>query len=359
MHLTLFVPDLLWPDVNDSAAFDVPGTNGLTQFLSLSQRSEKPLTVTDSWESCLADLFGFVSTDTRPPPLAPLRSLGDGLSDGAIRLCTDPVNLDFVQHSLVLSPIPTETLSPADVAALLASLNQEFKGDGQFITAAGSKNLGRWYYAPSYDTALPDLAACSRLAGRRIDADKTRQMLSRENLRWLNRIQMCLNEHPVNTAREAMGLPRVNSLWPWGAGTLATVPEQRFASARSSDASALLRGLCLSTKTPLAAAGSPPDIPGKHLVCELGLNEAVITEDLAAWQSALCALDQTWITPALLALRSRGGSLETLTLISPDAHRQQCWTLHRQQRASPGAWFKRCLGIEPKRVSLSALVRSW
>ena len=49
----------------------------------------------------------------------------------------------------------------------------------------------------------------------------------RDARHWLadvNEAQMLLFAHPVNAAREARGLPTVNSLWPWGAGALPPSP---------------------------------------------------------------------------------------------------------------------------------------
>ncbi|MDF3823138.1 hypothetical protein P3G55_24830 [Leptospira sp. 96542] len=43
--------------------------------------------------------------------------------------------------------------------------------------------------------------------------------------RLLNEMQMLLYTHAANDAREARGLPSVNSFWLHGCGTLAAVPE--------------------------------------------------------------------------------------------------------------------------------------
>ena len=355
MHLTLFVPDLFWPDVDNHAAFDVPGTTSLVRFLSLSEMTTTPMAATVSWESYLTELFGFTGVT---PGLALLRSRGDGLDEPGIRLCADPVNLDFVQQSLVLSPIPAQSLSAEDMAALITRLNEEFSGEGRFVSSFDPDYYAHGYFIPESNAGvLPDLAACSRLAGRRIDADETRQILGRENLHWLNRIQMCLNEHPVNAAREAVGLPRINSLWPWGAGSLSGIPATTFATANGH--SPLLRGLCLSTGTPLQRDAVFPCTPGAHLVAELDCATAVQNDDLDAWRSATTRFDQTWISPALAAFAVRDGKLQTLTLVSPDAHQVRRWTLQRHHLHSRTGWLKRIFGIQPTIPSLGTLVRTW
>ena len=74
MHLTLFVPDLLWPDIDETSAFEIPGTTALTRLQAAAARTESHLSATGSWESCLAALFGF---DGPQAPLAQCRARGD------------------------------------------------------------------------------------------------------------------------------------------------------------------------------------------------------------------------------------------------------------------------------------------
>lgn len=365
MHLTLFVPDLLWPDVEDAHAFDFPGANNLARLLSLGTAIRTPLSPTDSWESRLAVLFGFPGIDA---PLASIRCLGSELPANGLRLCADPVNLDFMQQALVLSPISVNTLSAPEVSALLDSLNQEFAQEGQFIAAPGASGSCQWTFipfepAPDLGTeheALPNLPACSRLAGRRVDADETRALLGRDGLRWINRIQMCLNDHPVNLSRELAGLPRINSLWPWGRGQLSTLPEKRFTEAHG--VSTLLNGLCQATQTLVAPCNEYPHGAGHHLMCSLELSEAISHDDLTAWQTAIGTLTQDWISPALAALANPKGApapLQSLTLISPNAHHEHRWTLTRQSKGLHSNWLQRWLGTTAKSPSLHSLIRTW
>lgn len=358
MHLTLFVPDLLWPDIDDTAAFEIPGTAALTRVLAAAARTESTLSPTGSWESCLAALFGF---DGLHPPLAQCRAGGDSLGDlpaDCRLLCADPVNLDFVQQSLILSPIPADTLAPGDMTALIASLNEEFRTEGRFVSADAPAPINHAYFIPADNgTVFPDLAATSRLAGRRIDADQTRQILDRQSLQWLNRIQMCLNDHPVNAARDAKGLPRINSLWPWGTGALTTTPPARFSSAAGTGA--MLRGLCLSTGTPWQPQLQFPATAGHHLMAEFTPSDSVFNDDIPAWQNALRDLDRTWVTPALNALTDKNGCVTSLRIISPDAHRVREWTLDRSRLQKQRQWWQRWLGIQPAPPGLGELVRSW
>lgn len=356
MHLTLFVPDLHWPDVGHQGVYDFPGAEVLARALAAATRTQTILKPTDSWESRLAGLFGF--TNARPP-LAALRSLGDNQPlDGRI-LCADPVNLGFIQQTLVLSTIPANTLSDQDTQALLDCLNSEFAGEGRFVAPDNSESGStcRWYFiAENTATDLPDLAACSRLAGRRIDADDTRELLGSPGLRWLNRIQMCLNQHPVNTHREEAGLPVINSLWPWGLGQRDAASSRIFAQAVGD--SPILKGLCLATDTHLDAARPFGADKTDTLVISLGLASAAQHNDLDAWQSTLAQFIADWVSPAITALNDRRHPLQSLSITSPGSHQETTWHLDTHDRHFRGNFLQRCLGIRPKVPTLQALLGS-
>ena len=360
MHLTLFVPDLLWPDVDDASAFEFPGADHLVKILSSATATRTPLGPTDSWELRLATLFGFPTGD---PPLASLRCLGSELPADGLRLCADPVNLDFLQQALVLSPIPASTLSTLDVTALLDTLNEEFAQEGRFIAAPEVSGSCQWTFIPNeptsgvYRAALPNLAACSRLAGRRVDADETRALLGRDGMHWINRIQMCLNDHPVNQARELAGQAPINSLWPWGIGQLTTPPATRFKTAYG--VSNLLKGLCQATKTPISSRNEFMQEDGTHLVCCLALSDAISHDDLNSWQTAISTLTEQWILPALVALENRKNRLQSLTLISPNAYHEHRWTLTSHSKNLHGNWLQRWLGLRQPPPTLHNLIRSW
>ena len=211
-------------------------------------------------------------------------------------------------------------------------------------------------------SALPDLAACSRLAGRRVDADETRRLLGRDGLRWINRIQMCLNQHPVNQVREMQGLPLINSLWPWGLGELmpGTRPVNRFTGMYNSvGQTGIIAGLCQVTQTPCNNLRGVPDTPGHYLVTECRLAEAISQNDLDCWQNTISTVASEWIAPSLAALSDRTHPLASLTLISPNAHHEHRWTLTASSKGLRASLLQRCLGRSPESPSLSALVRTW
>jgi len=355
MHLTLFVPNLLWPDHDDRQAFEFDQAAPLARFLSLAAHSATSFSATDSWELVLAEAFGF---NDRAVPLGALRLLGesndtDSTAYGRTLLCADPVSLDFIQQSLVLSSPDATHLTCDECNRLIASLNEEFAGEGSFFTGSST---ARWYFAPiNSDGELPNLAACSRLLGRRIDADESRQVLGRDGLRWLNRIQMCLNGHPVNEERQMQGLTAINSVWPWGAGLLnantAYNPTQ-FNWALGNNP--LLRGLCMVTGTTHTTQATTN---GSGLLLETSLSTAIAQDDLASWQKAVNTLTLTHIAPALAALASR--ELGSLTVIAPDAYQTHRWTLGSNHQGLRPSLIQRLMCRTHKHPELATLVGSW
>ncbi len=354
MHLTLFVPDLLWPDLEHRQAFEFDRSDTLARFLHLAQRTTTPLKPDASWESVLAETFGLA---TEAQALGALRLLGEadtqqGTPYGRTLLCADPVNLDFIQQALVLSCPDAAQLSVADTQKLIASLNEEFADEGRFFSGLSTNH---WYFAPtSGDQDLPNLAACSRLLGRRIDADESRHLLGSTGLRWLNRIQMCLNSHPVNEARQMQGLISINSVWPWGAGLLSN---KTHSSASPFDQAVgnnpLLRGLCAITGTQHLAESAA----GNGLVLDTRLADAIAQDDLSTWQNSVARLTQTHIAPALDALAK--GNLKRLSLIAPDAHQTHYWTLEASHKGLNPSLIQRVLGRAQKHPDLATLIASW
>ncbi|MDH2915497.1 MAG: hypothetical protein PXX77_01330, partial [Gallionella sp.] len=150
--------------------------------------------------------------------VAPVRAVADGLIVGAEHwMCADPVHLQLQQSQVILQP--EVKCGAEESAALCAELNRHFEQDGLMFIASDPQ---RWYVrsAANSDVATTPL----RVAAWR-DV-KAYQPEGKDALRWrslANEIQMLLHEHPVNTAREARGLPTINSLWLWGGGCASSI----------------------------------------------------------------------------------------------------------------------------------------
>ena len=142
--------------------------------------------------------------------------------------------------------------------------------------------------------ALRDLptASLERVSGRRVDTWMGQQPAARMLRRLQNEMQMLLYTHPVNSAREARGLPAVNSFWISGTGSLPANP-----------------GAAPAPATDFAHPALPP-------VCLSPLRAAASADDASAWLDAWLALEQGPLRE-LLQTALRGTSVQ-LTLCSAD-----------------------------------------
>ncbi|MBA5687838.1 hypothetical protein [Rugamonas apoptosis] len=135
-----------------------------------------------------------------------------------------------------------------------------------------------------------------------------------------NEIQMLWYEHPVNEARQARGLPPVNSFWLWGGATSgqpstgpAVIAGQPWLRAICPPA---LRDVSLDT---LLAQG------GTHPMAVLGqLIEPAIAGEWASWLDHMRQLEQQWFAPLLAALHS--GRVSRITLVLSHRHTSASYT---------------------------------
>jgi hypothetical protein len=266
-------------------------------------------------------------------PLAPYMLRADGGEPGAATwACVQPVHVRIAHDHLVLIDPASLELSGDEAAALLAVARPLIEELGVRIEAP---QPARWYLSSD---GFGTLAGASplRASGRNIEIWLPHEARSGERSRaWMklqNEVQMAWFEHPVNEAREARGLPAVNSIWFHAQGTAQPV-QSPFARVLS-DAAAT-RGLALSAKVetgapPVAFAALPASVSGTSAanstsgngsagagnsatLVELDLfSAAYIEQDWARWNDAFAALESDWFAPALAALQS--GQLGALDL---------------------------------------------
>jgi hypothetical protein len=117
---------------------------------------------------------------------------------------------------------------------------------------------------------------------------------------------MVLHAHPVNQAREAAGLPVVNSLWPWGGGrlpNLARIPPAAMTTLWSDDPVARGIARLLGIDAPLPSRlGQRRGAPAAGILRRPGAPAR--SGDAIAWRDALARFEAGWLAPALAALRS-------------------------------------------------------
>ncbi len=211
-------------------------------------------------------------------------------------------------------------LSDEEAGALLAVARPLIEELGVRIEAPKS---ARWYLSGE---GFGTLAGASplRASGRNIEIWLPHEAHSGERSRaWMklqNEVQMAWFEHRFNEAREARGLPAVNSIWFHAQGAAQPV---RSPFARVFSEAAATLGLAMTAGVP---TGAPPasfsalsaasgNASGKNsgntsntettTLVELDpFSAPYIEQDWARWNDAFAALQTDWFEPALDALQS-------------------------------------------------------
>ncbi|WP_415034797.1 hypothetical protein [Azonexus sp.] len=313
MHLTLIIPELLWPEPGDALTLaDLPAEH----FSWLFSRANFSCQPAESYENLLLQEFQRLDGQ-----LAVLRGRGENppLYLNAPSLCADPVHLRFHQERIVLADAGAFDLDAEESAAFIQALNTEFSALGCFHAT----NAKRWYL--ELHKPIPHPAApLSRVAGRRLDGEvdgKTTPLY-----RWLNEVQMFLHQHPLNAARAQRGQVAVNSLWLWGEQKPSARPapsnapsntappyDQVFAQDPIARGLALEAGISLSD-LPTSAHHVLQENRQRPLVYLDTLRPGVLYENPDDWQSAFGRLEQDWLRPLRAQLGKR---VRRLDLIAP------------------------------------------
>ena len=312
VHLTLLVPELIWPEPADQftlGKLSAPGLEWLLARAALERLPRQP------YETALTRCFGLETA-----PCGALRLLGEGSDEARSGhwLCADPVHLRFHQERIILADAGAFELAEDEAHAIVAALNAEFADIGQFHVAGAR----RWYLKLAVAVDHP-VEPISAVAGRRVDGEISGLPLAR----WLNEVQMFLHGHPVNEQRRDSGQPEINSLWLWGGGPLPSAPAPSYSAVFSNNP--LAAGLARATGVPrfdrpatltevLAQGGDKP------LVVLDQLLPRVLYEDGDGWHDDIERLDADWFTPLKKAL---GGKVERISLIAPTVYGELRYTL--------------------------------
>ena len=330
MHLTLILPELIWPEPDDRETLDSIDCSALETLLARSRRTRRPA---QSLEATLADAFG------QPPgaPYAALRLLGEAYTQAEAStgywLCCDPVHLRFHQEQLILADSSSFGITQGEALALADELNHEMSNVGRFHVAAPE----RWYLELADSTLAEalDTPPLSAVAGRRIDRLLPASAPARRLRALHNEAQMLLHAHPLNAQRENDGSLAINSLWLWGGGALQERIESDFDGVWSSNplAQGLARAAGVPThRLPVDAATlfehAAPDT--RHLVVLEDLLAPVLYQNGEAYRSALASLETRWFAPLRAALSS--GRISMLRIEASTAYAALAWESTRREQ---------------------------
>ena len=344
MQLTLFVPELLWPEPDDHPALADAATPALNALLARGCLTSAPSQTT---EAALCALFCHkpstsVSALRRLDEFDEFNEWGDeNLSNDIQReLCADPVHLKFHDERLILADSTQCRITPDEAAQLIAALNKELSETGRFRAASTE----HWYFLPANALSLLEALPVSAVTGRHVGQILPDILIDRQWRQTLNAIQTVLHAHPINQHRAANGMMSINSLWLWGDGD-APRPQARTFATVWSDLS-LVRGLARHAEADSVAR--PHDATLLQLAGTDDADHLVVLDDLAApvryddgeaWQQALASLEAHWFAP--LRAQLAAGKLDRLSILSPTAHgllrwdcrRRDLWMLWRQPKS--------------------------
>ena len=249
-------------------------------------------------------------------------------------LRADPVHLRPDVADLVLFDAVDAGVSSEEARALAETVNEALRPGGPVIDAA---HPHRWYVAleaPARMATTP----LSLAAGAGISAAMPRGPDAPRWRRWMNEVQMALHDCPVNAGRERRGAAPINSVWPWGGGSLPPVSAAPAPFVRAWSDDALVRGLARHAGVECGAlpgdgaslgdGASPSDAgawldsaprPGAHLIAFDALYRAARRSDLDGWRAGLARFSASWAKPLLDALDR--GAVARISIRDERGHR--------------------------------------
>jgi len=325
MQLVLVLPGLLESARTGPPAAPAPALAELLAWAGAPSRNP------DGLDAEIASRYGVArQTDW---PLAAIRAASLGLATGDdYWLAADPVTLVVGRDDVAFSGIVGD-LTHAQAAALVATLNAHFAGDGfEFVAPKPNAIFARLAAAPRLATHQPALTPDRPLRFRLpegADAAKFR--------RWQSEIQMLLHEHPVNVEREKSGAPPVNGLWLSAGGLLP--PRGSPPSAIRTYANS---GIAVALAAQLDAPARP--LPAHFAAAiDSGAGAKLVVVALASG-AALTEIERAWALPSRDALASR--RVEAISIVAEDAGDAVCWRARR-----PGVWQRFSGRVRPRDIA--------
>jgi hypothetical protein len=298
-------------------------------------------------EAWLARTLGLTGPAAAPvtartgAPLATACMAGCGLGAQAATghwLILQPAHIQISSTHPSLADPRALQLDEADARALYDAARPYFEELGKPLLYGAP---GLWFVRADdwagLSTASPDSVVNQNLGDWLPEGDR-----ARDYRRLQNEIQMLWHQHPVNAAREARGLPAVNSYWCWGGASAAapnaTAPLLAVAGGpswlqalaapdwRQADVQRLLAGAGTAHNTVMVV----PDLiaPGQ-------------ASEWAEWLAAFEQIDRAWCAPLLAALLD--GRVQRVHLLL--SHRESWLDVSSTRLAQRKFWRKPTLNL--------------
>jgi hypothetical protein len=163
----------------------------------------------------IAPMLAFLKTlfsPKKPNAAITWQQLGNEAGSG-YWLYAAPVHLVLQRDSFSLAaPVPLP-LEAEEANALTDLFNKHFEADSFTFFWHETTWFLRMENNPNIHTNVPEAAINKDISAFLPTGEGAMQWA-----KFQNEIQMLLFEHPVNNAREAKGLPAINSVWCYGGG---------------------------------------------------------------------------------------------------------------------------------------------
>lgn len=136
-------------------------------------------------------------------------------------LRADPVCLQPDRDSAIIAAHEELNLSMLEAEKLVSDINQHFADEPWQLYAAAPH---RWYLCSDHTVKI-NTHEITKVLGQDVGTFQPEGDDARYWWKITNEIQMLLHGTNVNFERESRGMPPVNSLWLWGAGSLGNLEQ--------------------------------------------------------------------------------------------------------------------------------------
>jgi len=201
-------------------------------------------------------------------------------------LNADPAWVQPDMNGVRLMACGSLSLQPDEAQACAQLLQPAFAEAGLQLEVTAPNH---WQLRLPPDVRLPDFAAPEQALGEDLYQHLPQGAEGRPWRVLLNEVQVLLHQHPLNAARQARGLPPVNSVWWWGAGRLPSALRSAFAGVVGNDV--LLRALAAHAGVP-GQARTPSTVTTAPTGSLIDLQDVPAAELGRDWWPALQALAQ-------------------------------------------------------------------
>lgn len=290
-----------------------------------------------TYDQTLLQLFGFSNDSSLDTPVGAISYLllkgEDPLNSWKLR--ADPVVIQPNRDHLLLMGNAGLEISLQEAQQIVQDINATYADTLWTLVALTPK---QWIISQKEPQQLKT-HSLSEVSGRNINDYLPSGEDGKSWHSLMNELQMFLHAHPVNQHRQMQGLPSINSLWFWGAGTLpeVTTNEKPFIQCWSDETISLgLARLSNIPRVDLPADGKQwlnhAITEGSHFLMIEQLNSDAAKNDPVEWWRNLVVFNNQWLSPLIEALRQK--SIIELNVIDSSGDRYQL------TRSSLSKWWK-------------------